>query len=97
MTEPRIEYIGIPQAVAAKHWQKPWSELVGLIGTDGIVDARAHDYELWRQRPAAEDAEKYSWGSPFSTFKRMQGYAIMRDGGNDFRTPDTAALWFKGF
>ena len=90
-------HIGIPQSVFGAYFDRPFSVLASLIGTDGIVNARAHDYECWQQRPKELDGEAYAWGTPFGTFQRMKGYALMREGGSDFRRPDVAALWFQGF
>lgn len=96
---PPVTHVGIPQAHFDANYAKPFSELVALIGTDGIVDARKYDYAAWQSRPSALDAEKYTWGSWDGTFKRMEGYAIMRcSSAREIPSRDNVAcLWRQGF
>lgn len=95
----KVTHVAIPQAVFAANFDKPFSELVASIGADGIVDARQFDYLAYQQRPKELDAEKYTWGSWDGTFRRMEGYAIMRcSTAREFPgREDVACLWRQGF
>jgi hypothetical protein len=95
----KVTHVAIPQAVFAANFDKPFSALVDQIGSDGIVDAKKTDYALWQARPATLDAEAYKWGAWDGTFKRMEGYAIMRcSHAREFPgREDVACLWRQGF
>ena len=53
---------------------------------------------LWEAKPDKFDNEKYGWGTWEGTFKRMEGYAIMRcSQSRELRREDVALLWRQGW